>query len=263
MGRYPWSEVLLFEVLSLIVLYPTRHRVHRVVVLTLMVYLAAQIYRTQEVTDPILLTCCVGSLIAFRFTFVAYLLCAEGTFPDHWRRVCDEINASNPDNLPSNFSLAKKFWWMLDTQYNTRMIGRVQEQRNHLPPQPPPSRWTFFWRTCLKLIFNAFLAELTTSVLAGSSAFDSRAHDPSDGPETYLAAVSLLRRVPYILAFGISTASWFNILHDSLALVCVVLGRSSPTLWPALWGRWSDAYTIRRFWGYVFHGTLSPSPATD
>ena len=266
MGRYPWAEVFLFEVLYFVIFYPTRRRIYRAVVLTIMIYLAVQIYLTPEVTDPIMTACTVGSAVCFRLALVAYILCAEGSFPDHWRRVRDEVHVkadpSNPDNLPSKFSPAKKFWWMLDIPHNPRMIGWVQEPRNCLPPHPPPSRWAFFWKTCMKIIFNTFLADLATFVFAGSPAFDSRVHDPADGPETYLAAVPLLRRVPYVLAFGIRMASSFRVLHGILALVCVFFGRASPTLWPDIWGRWSEAYTVRKLWGYVLRGALTSRQLT-
>ena len=60
-----------------------------------------------------------------------------------------------------------------------------------------------------------------------------RAHDwlgptPTDGPETFLAAVSLLRCVPYILVYGIGAAVSMGFAHNAIALVCVGLVCSSP-----------------------------------
>ncbi|KAF9650495.1 hypothetical protein BDM02DRAFT_1382275 [Thelephora ganbajun] len=257
MGRYPWVETLLFEVLHIIILYPTHQNAYRVVVLAAMVYLAAQIFLTPEVTDPLVVTYGVGGKIAFHFAFTAYLLFAEGTFPNHWRRVRDEAHAnadaSGLDNLPSNFPLTKKFWWMVDIAYSIRMVGWVQEPRNSLPPHPPPSRPNFLWKTFLKFIYHFVTVEFTSFLFSGNPAFDSRVHDPTDGPETYLAAVPLLRRVPYILAYGIIIRAAVSITHNIAALVCVGLGRSSPTLWPDMWGLWGDAYTVRKLWGQTWH----------
>ena len=256
MGEYPWKKVLLFEALHIAVFYPTRGRVYRVVVLAAKIYTAAQIYLTAEVTEPVTVTYLVGTSIATYFTFTAYLLCAEGAFPDHWRRVRDKVRVGDDqgglDNPPSNFPLRKKLWWMLDIAHSPRMVGWVQEPQDHLPPHPPPSRRTFLWKTLLKFAINAFLvSDLVTLVLGQTPAFDSRLHDPADGPETYLAAVPFLRRVPYILAYGVRAATFISIANNLAALVCVGLGRSSPTLWPDMWGRWRDAYTVRRLWGYV------------
>jgi len=187
--------------------------------------------------------------------FIAYLLFAEESFPDHWRRVRDGVHpksdAGGTDKLPSNLPFTEKLWWMLDIGCGMRMIGWVQEPRNCIPPHPPPSRRTFLKKTFLKLIMNTVIADLSTSALALSLPFDNRLHDPTDGPETYLAAVPLVRRVPYVLAWAIGTATPIIIRHNALGLLCVGLGHSSPTLWPDIWGSWGDAYTVRRLWGYA------------
>ena len=255
MGRYPWAEILLFEVLHVIVFYPTRQPVYRAAVLSAMVYVAARIFSTPEVTDPLTVTYTIGSTIAFHFAFTAYLLFAEGPFPDHWRRVRDGVHtkadSDGSDTLPSNFPMTKKLWWMIDIAYSIRMIGWVPEPRKYLPQSPPPSRHKFLGKTLLKLIINGAIIDFTSSVFAFSPAFDSRLHDPTDGPETYLAAVPLLRRVPYVLAYGLLQPAGMSAMHNVMALVCVGLGHSSPTLWPDIMGRWEDAYTVGRFWGYV------------
>ena len=253
MGRYPWAEVILLEILHVAVCYPTRQHAFRVVVLAAMTYLALQIYQTPEVTDPLIVTYIVGCSVGSHFIFTAYLLFAEGSFPDDWRRVRDEVHAKADagglDRVPSNFPLAKKLWWMVDLAYGVRVIGWVQEPRNGMPPHPPPSHRTFIRKTFSKLITNAIIADFTRSVVALSPAFDNRVHDPSDGPETYLSAVPLLRRVPYVLLFGIGTGAPMSAMHNATALVCVGLGCSNPTLWPDLWGPWGDAYTVRKLWG--------------
>ena len=255
MGRYPWAEFFFLEVLQISVCYPTRQHAYRVVALATMAYLAAKIYSTPEATDPLKVTYIVGCTIASHFIFLTYLLFTEESFPDRWRRIRDEVHADPDagglDRLPSNFPFTKKLWWMVDLAYGGRMVGWVQEPRNSLPPHPPPSRRTFLRKTFLKFIMNAITADFATSVLALSPAFDYRLHDPTDGPETYLAAVPLLRRVPYILSFGVEMGASMGKIHDAIALVCIGLGQSSPTLWPDIWGSWSDAYTLRRLWGYV------------
>ena len=216
-----------------------------------MIYFAEKVYMTPEVTDPPKVTYSAGCAIATTFIFRAYLLFSGGSFPDHWRRVRDEVDAGGLDKLPSNFPFTKGLWWMVDIAHSSRMIGWVQEPRNYMPPHPPPSRRTFLWKTFFKFIVNVIAHDLMASTLAPSPAFDHRVRDPGDGPETYLTAIPLLRRVPYILAWFVGTAASIGVAHNALALVCVGLGNSSPTLWPDIWGRWRDGYTVRKFWGYV------------
>ena len=252
MGRYPWAEVLLLEVLHIIVLYPARQHAYRVAALATMIYLSAQIYKTMEVTSPISVGYFTGITIAFHFLLVAYLLITDGPFPDHWKRVRDgahtKADTGGSDKLPPEPPLTRKLWWVVSTAYSLRSVGWVQEPRNGIPPHPPPSRRTFLRKTFLKLIVNTVTFDLSTSVLALSPAFDSRVHDPTDGPETYLAAVPLLHRIPYVLSYGAMMGAMASIGHNIMALVCVGLG-SSPTMWPDVWGRWGDAYTVRKLWG--------------
>jgi len=255
MAQYPWTKILFLEVLHLVILYPTRQHTYRVAALAARIYLTAQLYLTSEAADPPTVGYTVGCMVAFRFVFMGYLLFVEGSFPDHWRRVRDEVHAktdaSGPDIQPSTFPSTKKLWWVVDIAYSVRMVGWIQQPQNGIPPHPPPSRRTFLWRTFLKLVINTTIADFARSALALSPTFDRRVHDPTDGPETYLAAVPLLRRVPYVLSYGIMMGTGTSVLHNVLALVCVGLGHSSPTLWPDIWGRWGDAYTVRRLWGYV------------
>ena len=255
MGGYQWTEAVVFLILHVLVFYPTRHRLYRALILAATLYVSARLYLS-EVPNPPKLLHALGSMIALHFTFTTYLLCAEGTFPDHWRRVRDQVRGgADPgglDNLPSNFPFSKKLWWMLEITHSPRMVGWIQEPRDNLPPHPPPSRPTFLWKTSIKFIIYAFLVpDLVSLILGQTPAFDSRLHDPTDGPEAYLAAVPLLRRVPYVLAYGRIAQATISTPYNLFALLCVGFGLSSPTLWPDMWGRWGDAYTVRKLWGYV------------
>jgi hypothetical protein len=113
------AGTLLFEVLHIIALYPTPHRAQRVVIIAAMLYVAAQVYSTPVGDVPLAALSGVASHIFTTFAFTVYVLYAEGTFPDHWRRVRDEGRAVSDvgglDNLPSNFPLTKKLWWTLHT----------------------------------------------------------------------------------------------------------------------------------------------------
>jgi len=140
MGQYPLAEYLLFEVLYFVSFYPTQQRTYRIAVLATMICLTTQIYLTQEVMDMVWLQYRVGFMVATRLMFIAYILFAEGSFPNHWRRVRDEVHAESDtgdlDKMPSDFPLTKKLWWMADIAYGMRMIGWVQEPRNCMPPHP-------------------------------------------------------------------------------------------------------------------------------
>ena len=107
-----------------------------------MSYLAGQTYLTQEVTDAMSLQYFVGFMIATHFGFMTYISFAEGSFPDHWRRVRDELHAkTGSDNLSSDFLMMRKLHWIVDISWDTRMVGWVRKPRTSIsrhahPPSP-------------------------------------------------------------------------------------------------------------------------------
>ena len=121
---------------------------------------------------------------------------------------------------------------------------RFQTVREH----PPPSRRQSFWKAHLKLIKSSVVADIAIPLMALSPAFDNRVPDPTDGPETHLNAVQFLRRVPYVLLFGIRTKAGTGVMHHFTSSLFLSLGSSS-MFWPDSWGRWGDAYTVRKPWG--------------
>ena len=251
MRSYFWVDALL-PVLVFFFFYPTRQHAYRIVILAAVIVIAWSFYLTPQAVESPVVACGIGVWIVFYPGFMAYLLFAEGTFPDHWRRVRDATHATADEGglekLPSNFPLTRKLQWMLDLSLNFRMIGWVQEPRGCIPPHQPPSRRAFLQKTIFKLITNAVIADFALSFLALSQLFDYHKRDPTDGTETYLSAVPFLRRVPYVLWCGIGTGAQIGMRHNFASLLFVSLG-SNPMLWPDMWGRWRDAYTLRKLWG--------------
>ena len=71
---------------------------------------------------------------------------------------------------------------------------------------------------------------------------------------THEAAREAHARRPGLLAFNcfcfmVAFYGTVAVLYDALALASVALGLSESRVWPAAFGRWRDAYTVRRFWG--------------
>lgn len=61
-------------------------------------------------------------------------------------------------------------------------------------------------------------------------------------------------RRPFLLIFNCAFFMFMahlviNIPYETVSLISVALGLSKPSVWPVTFGRWRDAYTIRRFWG--------------
>jgi len=47
-----------------------------------------------------------------------------------------------------------------------------------------------------------------------------------------------------------------NVQYYAVAALSVGLGVNPPGDWPDVFGRWSDAYTVRNFWGKFWHQTF-------
>ena len=67
------------------------------------------------------------------------------------------------------------------------------------------------------------------------------------------AVLSLQSRRPWLFMFDcfvyVTTCYIrLNLAYDAFAAVVVALRLSEPRQWPVTFGRWRDAYTVRRFW---------------
>ena len=70
-------------------------------------------------------------------------------------------------------------------------------------------------------------------------------HLPS-GPVGYYLARSACMAVWLVMVY-----SFLRLLYFSFSLVMVAAHLGDPEDWPNMFGSWSDAYTVRRLWGYA------------
>nr|A0A6S6QLX9.1 RecName: Full=Acetyltransferase ple2; AltName: Full=Pleuromutilin biosynthesis cluster protein 2; Flags: Precursor [Rhodocybe pseudopiperita]BCI98770.1 putative acetyltransferase [Rhodocybe pseudopiperita] len=68
-----------------------------------------------------------------------------------------------------------------------------------------------------------------------------------------LASRPLIWRCADIAAWLLFTTNQVSILLTALSLMQVLSGYSEPQDWVPVFGRWRDAYTVRRFWGRSWH----------
>jgi hypothetical protein len=109
--------------------YPARSHPYRIVALAATFHMAARICLTLEaaICRNSNRRCVVGARIGHHFGSIAYLLRSGELFPNHWRRVCDEV-----------------FWWtalgLFKIQHSTP-CARSQRRPGGLPcrtPTPAP-----------------------------------------------------------------------------------------------------------------------------
>lgn len=112
-----------------------------------------------------------------------------------------------------------------------------------MTPIPRHTRLQFIVSRIQRLLWYAFLADVADTYLDLNPIFSL------SGPH----ARSLRDQGPILAPFnvvGFVAMSYctINMTYDALALVSVALGLSEPKYWPVPFGKWRDAYTIRRFW---------------
>jgi hypothetical protein len=74
-------------------------------------------------------------------------------------------------------------------------------------------------------------------------------------PGCQVGAINVLASQGPFILWVTEMVVWLNV-HTSLkghyyllATIAVATGWSDPDTWPDFFGKWSDAYTLRRFWG--------------
>lgn len=78
-----------------------------------------------------------------------------------------------------------------------------------------------------------------------------------------VASQGLVMSVINISSFMTRSYSMLNLSYDALALISVASGFSELKYWPNVFGRWRDAYTVRRFWGSVFRSACEDGADLD
>ena len=156
-------------------------------------------------------------------------------------------------NIPAS-SLSARMVWAIKLMTSQRAVGWAHEPTGRIPAKPKTSRWTFvvsrlFLGACYYMLSDllrilvqwhfAVVRRGTTDVGALGSLLDRMTH------LTALAEIQLGLIMPY----------------SFMSAVSVALGLTEPKEWPAMFGSWSEAYTIGRFWGFV--STFSSLRLTD
>nr|P0DO28.1 RecName: Full=Acetyltransferase eriL; AltName: Full=Erinacine biosynthesis cluster protein L [Hericium erinaceus]BBN60753.1 putative acetyltransferase [Hericium erinaceus] len=149
---------------------------------------------------------------------------------------------------PTNeLSLWQRIKWAGRLMSAPRAVGFTHESRHVFPPHPPANepRWTFIKRQSLTTLFYFVVLDLVHTFIVLSPVFqrDGVSLTSVDWPMRFLYTALHAAHLWSYMSFGYSAAS----------VVLVALGVSDSDQWPAIYGDWSNAYTIRRFWGRVWH----------
>jgi hypothetical protein len=116
----------------------------------------------------------------------------------------------------------------------------------NIPLPPTHTRWAFVRLHVLRALRSFILIDIAEAYIYYNPLFLSTGENARSITTQgyFLCCIS-------ILAHGMKPYGTLNLQYSLLAAVSVGAGFSEPYQWPDLFGSLSDAYTVRRFWGYV------------
>ncbi|KAF5615427.1 toxin biosynthesis (Tri7) [Fusarium sp. NRRL 52700] len=164
------------------------------------------------------------------------------------------------DDISGDESFFSRLTWALAMQWNLRRIKTSRPARNTPPfsskdPSYVPSRGRF-----LLTRVGVILASIAYMAIIGLQPEPTREDLSGDRVRLF----SRLNEVtPYeLLQRAISTVTWLSgigttseICYNVIAVVLVGLGLSEPVMWPSWFGSFTEAYSVRRWWGISWHQT--------
>jgi hypothetical protein len=138
------------------------------------------------------------------------------------------------------------FWarlqWALKLFFGARGVGWTHEPTFILATHTHPTRLRFLISQ-LCWLAGCVLVHDVSSILMRA--------DPYLVKDPPLFADQPMRwRIWGVALFGISSTVNVSIIHITSSIVIVGSGLSQPDMWPPVFGRLIDAYSVRRFWGY-------------
>ncbi|TDL14895.1 hypothetical protein BD410DRAFT_857209 [Rickenella mellea] len=147
----------------------------------------------------------------------------------------------------TELSLSQRCKWAFKLLTSPRAIGWTHEPRHALPPHPPVNqrRLGFISKQLLSAVAYFAILDMVHTWIIVSPVFQRKGIAlQSDGyPMRFMNTTLHAAHIWSYMSFGYTLAS----------VVAVALRITEPSEWPAIYGRWSDAYTLRRFWGRTWH----------
>ncbi|EIW53511.1 uncharacterized protein TRAVEDRAFT_133561 [Trametes versicolor FP-101664 SS1] len=148
--------------------------------------------------------------------------------------------------------LLTRIWYAVCIHHNWRLIGTNAQVAN----VPPPFRGTRarylllrLRQICVCLVMLDLIESFVHSHPHLYTPGVSDAHFPP-------GAAGYLMRSGCMAVWLMNTYTTIKLSYSGLSFVVVALFLWAPADWPDLFGNWSDAYTVRRLWGRVWHQVL-------
>jgi hypothetical protein len=152
-----------------------------------------------------------------------------------------ELRQVGQREVISNSRLWVRLQWGLQLLLAGRGVGWAHEPNFILPSHPNLTHAQFIKSRLLQLAVTVLQNDIVFTLASTDPGFAKEAPPFNQQPLSW--------RLWAVAVFWFKAKSFLNLLYIALGLVSVGTGLSEPNLWPDAFGKWTDAYTVRRFWG--------------
>ncbi|KAI6106359.1 membrane bound O-acyl transferase family-domain-containing protein [Pisolithus thermaeus] len=149
------------------------------------------------------------------------------------------------DKVPAyQLPYTQRYFWL--TGISQRGIGWSFKADHGVPSVESYhlTRRAFITSRLCRIFIYYLLFEVVQLYIRCNPVFSSDAHLLSQG---YFLGWLNIMAIPWRCYTGL------NWMHSALAVVAVGTTLHEPQSWPPPFGKWKDAYTVRRFWGRTWH----------
>jgi hypothetical protein len=246
--KSPFPDFLALNLPQLIVTFLIAQRAPRLVKFSFLVLYAAYgihiLCFGKYDTGSQFMNLIVGNGVCQNLLFhFAFLWCiGDGDGHKHVLDVVRHEDDVNNKILPKDRGLFSRLYWSFCLVQATRSVGWSCQVKNILPARFN-SRPRFLFVSIARFLEYFLIIDAGTTYL----------HLPKFvyGPEhTSIRALPFSELCFTVFVIGATGYAVINICYVAVSFVFVLIFATKPNQWPPLFGRWRDAYTLRRFWGY-------------
>ncbi|KAK2461015.1 hypothetical protein APHAL10511_006956 [Amanita phalloides] len=146
--------------------------------------------------------------------------------------------------------LLERVKWAAKLYTSSRGTRWSHEPTHALPPHPSPSitRSKFLLQEIRTLVWEIVLYEAIVTYAKSSPSFAVNGHSIGED--------DMFWRIVNVLGVGFGAIVAIRMVHRMLCIPCVAIGFSEPQDCVPIFGDFRDAYTLRNFWGHVWHQLL-------
>ncbi|RXW19039.1 hypothetical protein EST38_g6808 [Candolleomyces aberdarensis] len=148
----------------------------------------------------------------------------------------------------STLPFLSRLWRSLSLYASLRGVGWDHEPTSHLPAPPKRSKTVFILRQSLVLAQSYLIFNFGNLLVLLNSSF-------SEGGPPFSSQKWWIR--PTAIGQTLQVNGFLQGLYTLCSIIGVVANLSTPYDWPPLFGSFTDAYTVRNYWGRVWHQFLT------